>query len=340
MKNQQKVKISIKIGSKKSLVIMGLITLWLLTLLTVWFYSGKIGNGSELLAARRFPLLNPRLRNLSQEERSSKAFTTLVPLRDKLNSFLGDDARNSAFYVEDLNTGAWTGIKEKEEFIPASLLKVPVAIGVMKKIDNGDWSMDKKFPIEEKYKDKNFGDLWKSESGTELTVDELLKQMLQKSDNTASNILFFNLSPEDRDEVYYHIGVSNPEAANDNSAGQVSFKNLTPRNLATFFRALYNATYLTRESSNYLLELLTKTEFDQDISGGIPANIKIAHKMAAFYDESLQKTQNYHDCGITLYPGHPYLYCLLTKDLKPDLAQKIINGMSGIVYQYFEENSK
>ena len=340
MKDKERVRVSVRIGSKKSLFILGLIIIWVLTLFLTWLYAGEIGGGAAMLAARRYPLLNPRLRNLSQEERSSKAFTTLVPLRDKLFSFLGDDERNSAFYVEDLNTGAWTGSKEKEEFIPASLLKVPVAIGVMKKIDNGDWSLDKKFPIEEKYKDNNFGELWKRENGMELTIDELLKQMLQMSDNTASNILFFNLTPEERDEVYYHIGVSNPEATDGNSAGQVSFKNLTPRNLATFFRALYNATYLTRDSSSYLLELLTKTEFDQDVSGGIPPNIKVAHKMAAFYDESLLKTQNYHDCGITFYPDHPYLYCLLTRDLKPDLAQKIISGMSGIIYKYFEENGR
>lgn len=39
------------------------------------------------------------------------------------------------FYFEDLTTGAWLGINEKEEFVPVSLLKVPMMITVLKKVE-------------------------------------------------------------------------------------------------------------------------------------------------------------------------------------------------------------
>jgi len=338
---KEKIRVTVKVSGTKIIAIAIVFGLWIGSLVLVWlFASGNIGKDSPLAAARLYPYINPRLRNMTQEERGSKAFSTLIPLRDKLMKYLGNNDKYVAYYIEDLNTGAWSGYREKENFIPASLLKIPIAIGTMKKIDKDEWNMDTKLKIEPKYKDKNFGELWKKEDNAETTVDELIRYMLQESDNTATNILFGNISAEERDNVYYHIGITNPEAEGEQTPNHLLFTDLTPRNLATFFRSLYNATYLTRKSSNYLLDTLTQTKFDENTAYSVPNDVKVAHKMAAFYDKSLAAEKNYHDCGITFLPDHPYLYCYLTKDLEPQDAQKLIYDMGEIVFKHFLDEGK
>lgn len=310
--------------------------LWAISLAGVWMLACKnYQKQAETKEEKLYPLLNPRLRNFSREERNLRAFPTLIPLREKLFAYLGDRKSNVAFYVEDLNSGAWSGYRERDEFYPASLLKVPVAIGVMKKIDNGDWSLKKTIALRAEYRDKRFGKLWKEEEGKEIEIETLLEQMLGESDNTATNMLFKNLTTNERDEVYYHIGISNPEMI-EKESGEIIFKKITARNLATFFRALYNATYLTRESSNYLLELLAGTKRDILFSTQIPDSVKVSHKSAVFTDNP-DLPKNFHDCGITFFSDHPYLYCLMTENFNDPEAQEIITGMRNEVNKYFKK---
>lgn len=321
------------------MVVFAVLLVWSLSIGGTWIVAKKISfqgtkNGTD------FPLLNPRLKTYgldSPEERDAKLFSTLVPLKDHLLKDLGENKENTAFYVEDLNTGGWIGWKERDPFIAASLLKVPIAVGVMKKVDKGEWTLDTTFQLEGKYKDGNFGELWKVSGGTPLTIKHLIGEMLQKSDNTAANILFDKLTTEERDDVYYHIGVINPEIAENSQPGRPLFSQLSSKDLATMFRALYNATYLTRKSSTYILEVITETKFDDLVTTSIPKDVKVAHKIGNYFNPDPNRPKNYHDCGIVYMPEHPYLYCVMTKNLSPDQAKKVIVGASEKTYFYFEK---
>ena len=336
-KSDKEREININISGIKIISFLIIITLWVLTLWGMWYWTNKNSESHvEAESAKLYPLLNPRLRNLTIEGRKKVAFSTLIPLRDNLLSFLSDNKDNAAFYIEDLNSGSWVGWEEKTEIIPASLLKIPIAMAIMKKIDDKDWKLDNTLTIKPEYKDKSFGTLWQVPDDTVNTVDKLLDEMLKNSDNTATKTLLLNLSSDEIDNVFNHIGISSPESSITDESTEAQYK-LTPRNLATLFRSLYNGLYLTRKSSNHILEKLTQTEFDNLINTKIPREIKVSHKMGAFNDPNTDKYKNYHDCGITYSPDHPYLFCFITKNLGADEAEKSIVGMSGIVYEYFSK---
>lgn len=327
----------IKISVKKIVIVV--LLFWVASIAGTWYLATVVyKNGSN-----QFSFLNPRLKTYgldTPEERNAKVFATLVPLKEQLLEYIGGNKENVAFYVEDLNSGSWIGWKEREPFVPASLLKVPVAIGVMKKIDRGEWGLDKKFVIEEKYKDSYFGELWQLPEGTKKSTEELLKEMLQNSDNTAANILFNKLSASDREDVYYHIGIANPEINSELNFNEALFTKLSPKDLAAMFRALYNATYLKRSSSQYILELLTNTKFDEVVPTTIPKDIKIAHKIANYYNRDPERLRDYHDCGIAYLPKHPYLYCVMTQNFMPAQAEPLITGLGDKIYYYFEKGGK
>jgi beta-lactamase class A len=316
-----------------SQIVVFVATLWIISLIAVWFVS----KSGDLVNA--FPLLNPRLKSLgvdntNQEARRSILFTTLVPLKENILSYLGTDKDNVAFYIEDLNSGTWVGWQEREPFVAASLLKVPIATCVMKKVDNGTWTLDTELTIEPQFKDNGFGELWKVPDGTKITVRELLEKMLKDSDNTAVAVLFNNLSKQETTDIFYHIGMRNSEDASKDPDWSVANK-FAAKDLSTMFRALYNATYITRKSSNYILELLTKTKFSEVVPSKIAKDVKVAHKIGNFFDVTTNKLKNYHDCGIAYVPGHPYLYCLMTNNLSAGTAETTIASIGNMTYEYF-----
>ncbi|TAN58533.1 serine hydrolase [Patescibacteria group bacterium] len=338
-KNQNTPTRIVRVSKKAILAFFIIAILWGLSLWGVWQFAREPDNNAK---QNLFHLLNPRLATFelnTPEERAAKLFITLSPLKTELLEFLGDNQNNTAFYIEDLNTGGWAGWQEREEFIPASLLKVPVAMAALKEVDKGEWTLETAFTMETRYKDKNFGSLWQMEDGKSITLKQLIEEMLQYSDNTAANILFDKISADSRNNVYYHIGLVNPEAPFEQSANQPLFRKLTPKELATIFRALFNATYLTRRSSSYILEILTDTKFDKVLASEIPSNISVAHKVANFFTKDPNRPKNYHDCGIVYYPQHPYLYCVMTKEFNADVAQQFIVDIGNKIYRYFDKTS-
>jgi beta-lactamase class A len=314
--------------------------LWLGTLAATWFFASTF-NGPREGEVSSYQLLNPRLQEIKEDEEEeyrARALINLQPLRQELLSMLGDGQGNVAFFIENLNTGARAMWQERERFIPASLLKVPLAIAVMKKVESGGWDLEQtKLTLEAHFKDRYFGSLWREPDGSQFSVDYLIKQMLQYSDNTATNMLYGNLEAAERDDVYYHIGLANPEAPFEVAANRPLFQTLTARDLATFFRALYNSTYITRHSSQYLLSVLTETQFDKVLPTETPSDTVIAHKVANFFTKDPNRPKNYHDCGIVYQPDRPYLFCFMTRSLVAEDAQALIVKMANMTHRYFAQ---
>lgn len=333
MQERKAEKRVIKIKPRK--IIFFAVLFWIASIALTWYLSQEHG---ETL----YTLINPRMASSEYntvEKRNAVLFATLTPLKDELFKAVGDNKDNTAFYVEDLNSGSWIGWKEKDPFVAASLMKVPVAIGIMKKIDSGEWTLDTTFSINAEFKDDRFGDLWKVSDGTQMSIKDLLDEMLQKSDNTAMRTLVDKLSDEDRDNVYYHVGIVNPDTNITEFGGQDVVK-LSAKEDAAMFRALYNATYLTRKSSQYILDTLTQTDFDQTLPKDLAIGVEIAHKIGNFYNPDPNRPKQYHDCGIAYLTNHPYLFCLMTQNLDAGPAEEVITKMNGVIYDYFSKSGK
>lgn len=49
-----------------------------------------------------------------------------------------------SLYYRDLNNGQWIGVNEKEDFYPASLLKVPTMIAFLKSVESNEEILNKR----------------------------------------------------------------------------------------------------------------------------------------------------------------------------------------------------
>lgn len=96
-----------------------------------------------------------------------------------------------------------------------------------------------------------------AEIGKEYTVEELLEIMTLYSDNNASSNLLMNLPEAITDDVFSTLQVPSPK---DKTAE--AYK-LNVKEYASFFRILFNASYLSNTGSEAVLNLLSKVKFDR-----------------------------------------------------------------------------
>lgn len=270
-------------------------------------------------------LINPLLECADIISISNKKINAIRNLVSNYISEAESTSRVStaAVYFRDLNNGPWFGINEKEDFVPGSLLKVPLMISVYKEAMVNPSILKKEllFTGIEDYK-QNISPPTQITPGKKYTVSEMVEYMIRYSDNDAADTLFRSLNQRQLVESYTDLGIKPPE---DNQY------TVSVRTYASFFRILYNATYLNHAFSQKSLELLSQSSFNQGIVAGVPATVSVAHKFGERELINIKQKQ-LHDCGIVYFPGTPYILCVMTKGSDFTSLEKVSADISRIIY--------
>lgn len=247
------------------------------------------------------------------------------------NKQQSNDLGEASIYFRDLENGPIFGFNELAEFAPASLLKVPIAMVFL--VSAEDQSELLKYQISytgtTTIYEQQFSPKESAKPDTLYTIEKLLQLMLVYSDNVSLNVLqtFLDENPQKlqlRAETFQELGLIDPTTKNENT--------LTTRGYASLFRLLYNVSFLNAEMSEKILQWLAESDYKMGLRGGVPDDIKIAHK---FGERSFKEgsTKQLHDCGIIYYPGNPYLLCIMTRGDDFAELQNIIQHISKMVYE-------
>lgn len=270
-----------------------------------------------------YPLIDPARNLIAQEH----FLSTIEPLRRALKSYVEAEKIEATIYVEYLNTGANIHINPDGRYWPASLTKLPIAIATMSTIEQGTWSLNTKLFLEERDRDPKSSELYTYPAGTPFSIGELLDKLLKVSDNTAYRILLRNLPESEISAMMQAIGLEQLFDAN----GRIGSKEYS-----RFFRILYSASFLSRENSQYLLEILNETKFTSFLRVGIPEYIPFPHKFGINLEG-----HSFNDSGIVYIPNRPYLITVILQgdgsETEEQRAKEIMNHISKISYAYFSQ---
>lgn len=281
-----------------------------------------------------YTYINPLLLCGTNEPKASEEYDDLG---NKLKAYIADaeyqgKATRVSVYYRDLLSGRWTGANENEKYSPASLLKVPTMLAVLKASESNPDLLYRKVYYSGSF-DDNQAETYKPTSpllpGNTYTIEVLIKAMIEESDNNATRLLNESLNDSYFREIYTDLGMSEPT-----SLGTVDF--MSVKLFSYFFRILYNSSYLDRNESEKALGYLAKSTFMDGIRAGVPKGTVVAEK---FGEREIKApagnsiSNELHDCGIIYYPDAPYILCIMTEgpDHKP--LPKIIRDISDIVYQ-------
>jgi len=252
----------------------------------------------------------------------------LRPLRKKLGDAIvarrnAGLAQDISLYYRDLDAGLAIGIDDRERFSPASMLKVPLMISVLAQAAADESLLERRLPYET---DPNTTPLLSTGTlvpGQEYSVDELIRAMIEISDNGAAQVLAKLTGWTAMEKVYTDLGLAVPWRRSPDQTMSV-------RESATFFRILYNASYLNRKMSEKALEYLAASEFSDGLAGGISVNTQIAHKFGE--RTAGDGRRELHDCGIVYYRPRPYILCVMTRGKDYRELEGVIRDLSRIVY--------
>lgn len=264
---------------------------------------------------QNFPLLD-----ISRNYIDQKYFiVNFVPLRKELEEYLTKYPNyRISVYFEYLHTGSFIWLNQTERIPPASLAKLPVAMVMLNEIEQGKYQLEDTYTLKETDKDPRWGNLYQSQVGTKLTWRKLIEASLIDSDNTAHNILYNTISTESAKEFGTKIGI---EQLFDQSG------NTSVREMARMYRALYTASYLNRNHSQLVLEILQQATYRDLLRH--KSEYPIASKFGI--DPNLGV---YNEAGIVFIKDRPYILSILiqAKDqpqspIHKSIAQEIMSSI-------------
>ncbi|HSX39929.1 MAG TPA: serine hydrolase [Candidatus Saccharimonadales bacterium] len=289
-------------------------------------------NLQEIRLKEGYKFINPLLECDSNIQNSLQIRDLEARLKDYINTKISNNNITfAAIYFRDLNNGPWLSINSSTRFSPASLLKVPLMIGYYKWSESDPSVLNKKLnddvtDVQASYKNVEFIPQKELQAGSDYTIDDLISRMIMYSDNVSTEVLTRNISDAKKFQTFVDMDVDTSMLLSNPTGDTISVKDY-----ASFFRILYNASYLNGTLSEKALQLLSKSTFMQGIVAGVPKDTVVAHKFGERFHEDTGEKQ-LHDCGIVYAPKHPYLLCVMTKGNDYDLLSKSIAEISTIVY--------
>lgn len=159
---------------------------------------------------------------------------------------------------------------------------------VMKKVEQGEWKLNDQLVLMSGDFDPRSGDqnsrIYNSPVGTRFTVEELVKELVINSDNSAYAILARNTTNSDVQRLVDAVGLDQLA----NKSGRISAKEY-----ARLLRSLYTASFLSRENSQKILEWLNQSQFNNYLAYPLPSDVKFPHK----YGKNI-KSNVFADSGI------------------------------------------
>lgn len=237
-----------------------------------------------------------------------------------------------SYYVEDLQTGQAIVWNETQPLPAASVIKLPIAVTLFEQELAGKVRLEDEVVLKATDKADGSGMLKRTASGTRLTVATLLELMLQRSDNTATNILTDLLGLEEINAGCRRQGLATtcmPRYIMDLAARDNRVENYTSAaDMARLLKALYGRRILDEGASARLLDILKGQHVRDRLPRYLPRDVVIAHKTGLMKDAC-------HDVGIIYGRNHDYVVAVLTSEFGSfTQAKQAIGQIGRAVYQY------
>ncbi len=250
--------------------------------------------------------------------------------------------KNVSVYFRDLRNGPTLGINANDDYAPASLLKLPTIMAMFNRSEEDRTLMAvplkyaqseiQGLPATEQH-EKPTPDI--KEGGT-YTMQDLMRNTIEYSDNLSFYVLlkYMNYTLQDGPGIllrsFQELGVVDPRTPDEST--------VSVREYAGLFRMLYNASYLSVEDSETLLDWLAHSTYNKGIAAGVPKGVTVANK---FGERPLDDgTKQLHDCGIIYFPNNPYTLCVMTQGADWDTLAGVIATISKMVYAEVESRKK
>ncbi len=228
-------------------------------------------------------------------------------------------------WLEDLESGETLIRRPDAQHIAASVIKLGVMLSAFEAFEGGKLDPGALYSVKAADKVPSCGALTYLHDGLTVTHLDLVTLMIILSDNTAANILTDLLGIEHINESLDRCGLSGIRLRRkmfDSEASARGLQNtVTARDVAAFFRLLYQEKLISPAASRQMLGILK----NQRLNGKIPfflheQGIRVAHKTG-------EDDETTHDAGI-LFAQRPVLAVFLGNDTDVPAFERFMQDAS------------
>jgi beta-lactamase class A len=245
----------------------------------------------------------------------------------------------------DLASGDTLFLNADTSFHAASTMKVPVMIELFRRANTGSFRMDQGLLMVNQFASIVDGSPYSLDVGSDsdstlyhrigqrVRVDSLLRLMITRSSNFATNTLITLVGADAVTRSMRSLGAQRIQVLRGVEDGKAFEKGMnnttTARDLAIILRAIEEGKAASPAATHEMLAILLAQEFNEKIPAGLPAGTRVAHKTGEITAVS-------HDAAIVYPPQRkPYVLVVLTRGI-PDgtRSSKLIADISAIMYAH------
>lgn len=249
-------------------------------------------------------------------------------------------------YIKNLKTGKEVFINADTVFPTASIVKVPILLGVMDKMQRGELHYDSAHEYKDSLLYAGEDILGSFKDGEKIRLKKIIMLMATTSDNTASLWLQAMAGTGIRiNQLLDSLGfkdtrVNSRTTGREPNRQQYGWGQTTPREMGRLFEKIYTNNIYDPAASDRLMRILGRNFWDQaEAISQIPPYIEVFSKNGCV-------NASRSEVLLVNAPHQPYIFCIFTKNNKDiswtrdNEAWTLARKVSSLLWDYFEPKDK
>lgn len=263
-------------------------------------------------------------------------------LREAVSGFNGD----IGIYVKNLKTGKIAVFNADTIFPTASIVKVPILLGVMQKLERGELFYDSTIIYRDSLLYAGEDILGSFKDGEKIRLKKVMMLMMTTSDNTASLWLQGLAGGGTRiNQLLDSLGFKDTRV-NSRTPGREDIRKIygwgqtTPREMGEIFERIYRNQVFSPAACDRMMRCMGRNFWDQEEAiSVIPPYIEVFSKNGCV-------DQSRNEALLVNAPNNPYIFCIFTKNnkdrswRKSNEAWTLTRKISTMLWEYFEPKDK
>lgn len=247
---------------------------------------------------------------------------------------------NAGVYIKNLKNNKIVSINADTIFPTASMVKIPILIGIMDKINKGELDYHQVLTYRDSLLYAGVDILGSFKDTERIELSKVMMLSLTMSDNTASLWLQSLAGKGTRiNEILDSLGfkytrVNSRTPGRESNRNQYGWGQTTPKEMATLMEKISKGEIISKERSAQMLRLLGRNYWDEVAISQIPSDVFVASKNGAV-DESRSEILFVNGRGAR------YVFCVCTKNNKDQSWQNtneawtLTRKLSKMVWDHF-----
>ena len=262
-------------------------------------------------------------------------------LRSKLMEVIQPFHGDVSLYVKNLNTGRVVDINADSLRPTASMVKIPILIGIMDKINRGELGFHQQITYSDSLLYPGVDILGSFKNGEKIELGKLLMLMLTMSDNTASRYLQMLAGTGTRiNAILDSLGFAQTRV-NSKTPGREAiwekygWGQTTAREMATLLEHIYRGKIISPAASSRMVRLINRNYWDAEAVSQVPPYATVFSKSGAL---------DAYRSEVVLVRGvsSSYVFCVITTNnadtswTHNNEAWRLIRDVSNLLWNNFE----